>query len=197
MSAALGSVAAQTQVADTQFDHDRGFYDAPFSVAITTETAGATIRYTTDGSLPTETHGTVYSAPIPINGTTVLRAMAYKSGMLPTDVDTHTYLFIEEVLQQPYSIPGWPEQLLFPGDRRQRYPRLRDGPGHRERPRLHQRHPARPARDPHHLRRDAHQRFLGGERRERGTAGSAEILYPDGAKLSRSTAGWSGTATSG
>ena len=37
-------------VADTQFSVDRGFYDAAQSVAITTTTPGATIRYTTDGS---------------------------------------------------------------------------------------------------------------------------------------------------
>jgi hypothetical protein len=40
------------EVADTKFSHDRGFYDAPFSVTITTKTEGATILYTLDGRLP-------------------------------------------------------------------------------------------------------------------------------------------------
>jgi hypothetical protein len=37
-------------VADTKFSPDRGFYYTPFSVTITCDTPGATIRYTTDGS---------------------------------------------------------------------------------------------------------------------------------------------------
>jgi hypothetical protein len=76
--------SAQLQVADTQFSIDRGFFDAPFSVAISTLTPGATIRYTTDGSWPSPTHGQTYASPILISQTTVLRAMAHKTGMAPT-----------------------------------------------------------------------------------------------------------------
>ncbi len=87
-------------VADTKFSYDRGFYDSPFSVAITTETQGAAIRYTTDGSTPTETYGTVYTAPIPISATTCLRAAAFKPGCKSTNVDTHTYIFLDDVIRQ-------------------------------------------------------------------------------------------------
>ena len=87
-------------VADTKFSQDRGFYDAPFVVTITTETEGATIRYTTDGSTPTETHGRTYTGPITVSTTTCLRAMAYKRDMLPTNVDTQTYIFPEDVRTQ-------------------------------------------------------------------------------------------------
>ena len=48
-------------VDDTQFSVDRGFYTTPQSVAITTRHARATIRYTTDGSVPTLTNGTTYT----------------------------------------------------------------------------------------------------------------------------------------
>ena len=41
-----------TQVKDTKFTVRRGFYDAPFYVDITTNTEGATIVYTLDGSDP-------------------------------------------------------------------------------------------------------------------------------------------------
>ena len=51
-------------VADTSFSVDRGFYDAPFEVEITTVTESATIRYTLDGSPPSESHGSVYDGPI-------------------------------------------------------------------------------------------------------------------------------------
>ena len=43
-------------VADTKFTVDRGFYDSPFEVEISTQTEGAAIRYTTDGSAPSASH---------------------------------------------------------------------------------------------------------------------------------------------
>ena len=55
-----------------QFSHDRGFYDAAFNLEITTATAAATIRYTTDGSLPTLTNGTTYAGPIAIDPASVV-----------------------------------------------------------------------------------------------------------------------------
>ncbi|NQT86529.1 lamin tail domain-containing protein, partial [bacterium] len=87
-------------VADTVFDHDRDFYTDPFDLAITSETVGAEIRYTLDGSEPTETHGAVYAGPIHIAGTTVLRAAAFKAGLEASNVDTHTYLFLADVIGQ-------------------------------------------------------------------------------------------------
>jgi len=89
-------------VADTKFSHDRGFYDAPFDVEITCETPGAIIRYTTDGSAPSMSHGVIYNPalPITINTTTCLRAMAFLPGFKSTNVDTHTYLFPDDVLRQ-------------------------------------------------------------------------------------------------
>jgi len=98
--AANSSTCVTDIVADTKFSHDRGFYDDAFDVTISTTTLDATIRYTTDGSTPTETHGNIYSSPVHISTTTCLRAMAYKSGYLPTNVDTQTYIFLEDVLVQ-------------------------------------------------------------------------------------------------
>jgi len=87
-------------VADTTFSVDRGFFEEPFAVEITTETPNAEIRYTTDGTIPTLDIGHTYENPIHISGTTILRAIAYKDGLEPTNVDTQTYLFVDEVLQQ-------------------------------------------------------------------------------------------------
>lgn len=98
-------------VADTKFSHDRGFYDTPFDVAITCATTGATIRYTTDGTPPTPTSGLVYSGPIRIPGTTVLRAAAFKEGYQSSDVDTHSYFFTADIIQQAANgqpPAGWP-----------------------------------------------------------------------------------------
>jgi hypothetical protein len=98
-------------VADTKFSHDRGFYETNFSLTITCATPGVTIRYTVDGKAPTTNVGSTYSAPIAINSTTVVRAFAYKSGLLPTDVDCHTYLYLNAVTNQAANgqpPAGWP-----------------------------------------------------------------------------------------
>ena len=88
-------------VDDTKFDIPRGFYETTQSVGISTATPGATIRYTTNGSEPSESNGTTYTGPVSVNTTTVLRAMAYKTGLAPTNVDTNTYLFVDDVIASP------------------------------------------------------------------------------------------------
>ena len=97
-------------VLDTSFDVDRGFFDAPFTVNISSETLGSTIVYTTDGTDPTLSNGIVVppvdgstsgAAAVLISGTTVLRAAAFKENLIPTDIDTQTYLFIADILSQP------------------------------------------------------------------------------------------------
>ena len=113
--AAAAAASAQEPVADTKFSVNRGFFDTPFPVTIATSTTGATIRYTTDGSWPSPTQGQIYSAPIMITTTTMPRAMAYKSGMAPTDVDTQTYIFLAGVLRQPRNIAGWPNNTYSAG----------------------------------------------------------------------------------
>lgn len=90
-------------VADTKFSVDRGFYDAPFSLSITSATPAAVIRFTTNGEMPSAVSGTLYTGPITINKTTAIRAIATKPGWLPSDVDTHTYVFIANVLTQSTS----------------------------------------------------------------------------------------------
>ena len=88
-------------VSDTSFSVDRGIHEAPISVVISTATPGAQIRYTLDNSKPTASTGMVYSSPINISQTTVLRAAAFKSGFVPTNVDTHTYIFTVDVISHP------------------------------------------------------------------------------------------------
>lgn len=91
-------------VEDTKFSHDRGFYSAPFDVTISTATPDAVIRYTIDGSTPTASYGTVYAAPVRISTTTTLRAMAFRPGWKSTNVDTHTYLFLGDVVNQAMNV---------------------------------------------------------------------------------------------
>jgi hypothetical protein len=88
-------------VKDTDFTVDRGFYSAPIQVGVSSLTSGAQIRYTLDGTKPTATTGLVYSAPVEISETTVLRAAAFLDGYEPTNVDTHTYVFTADVITDP------------------------------------------------------------------------------------------------
>lgn len=88
-------------VEDTKFDISRGFYETAQAITITTETPDAIIRYTTDGSQPSESNGTTYTGPVTVSTTTVLRAMAYKVGLASTNVDTNTYLFVDDVITSP------------------------------------------------------------------------------------------------
>ncbi len=95
-------------VGDTKFSHDRGFYETPFEVILTTATPGATIVYTTDGSKPSVSHGIVGNKVL-VDKTTVLRVMAYKPGATSTNVDTHTYIFPTTVKDQatlPFDDPA-------------------------------------------------------------------------------------------
>jgi len=109
------------RVEDTSFYPDRGFYDAPFEVTIETNTPGASIYFTTDGSDPIGADGSptataqtysVSNKPY-ITTTTCLRAAAVKSGYLSTNVDTHTYIFLNHVLAQPVLPAGYP--ATWPG----------------------------------------------------------------------------------
>ncbi len=68
-----------------------GTYTSAQTVTITSATSGASIRYTTDGSAPTETNGTLYSSAVTISSTTTLKAIAYKSGFTDSTVTTGVY----------------------------------------------------------------------------------------------------------
>ncbi len=101
---------SQQQVADTKFSVDRGFYTSPIKVKVTTATPGAEIRYTLNGTKPSASSGIVYTEPLTISSTTTLRAIAYKSGMDPTNVDTQTFIFLNDVINQPKLPKGRPER---------------------------------------------------------------------------------------
>jgi len=100
-------------VGDVAFSPQRGFQEAPVTVTLTCATPGATVVYTTDGSVPSLNHGTAGPSPLPVvvTGTTTLRATAFAGTLAPTNVDTHTYLFVDQVATQtrPAGAPAsWP-----------------------------------------------------------------------------------------
>jgi hypothetical protein len=95
-------------VADPHFSHEHGLYEDPFTLTLSCDTPGATIRYTTDGRPPTETRGQAYTSPIVVRTTTCIRAAAFKPGCLASEVQTRTFVFLADVERQPSKPPGFP-----------------------------------------------------------------------------------------
>ncbi len=79
------------QAAAPTFSPGGGTYSSAQSVSITSATGGTSIRYTTDGSTPSETVGTIYSIPVSIGSTETLQAMAYESGFTDSTVSSALY----------------------------------------------------------------------------------------------------------
>ena len=99
-------IAQQGYVRDTTFDIDRGHYDTPFALTIATATPDAEIYYTTDGTAPAPDNGDLYNGPLSIATTTILRASAFKDNFIPTNVDTQSYIFLNDVITQPNNPPN-------------------------------------------------------------------------------------------
>ena len=121
---------------DIEINGEPGFYDEPFTVTVSAETPDVEIRYTTDGAPPTATTGTVYTGdPIQIDSTTTLRARAFKDEHIPSDVETQSYLFLEEIIRQPQAPPGlpteWRDGISYPADY-EMDPDIVDDPAYRD-----------------------------------------------------------------
>ena len=98
-------------LAGVDVDLPAGFYQTPQTVSLSHPDAAATIRYTTDGSAPTETNGEIYTGPITVDSTTVLRSAAFRTNYQFGPVEARSYLFLDDVLTQSNDNsppPGWP-----------------------------------------------------------------------------------------
>ena len=61
------------------------YNDDTYTVTLNCATAGATIRYTTDGTNPTATTGNVYSGPFTVSVTCTIIFQAYKDGLIASE----------------------------------------------------------------------------------------------------------------
>ncbi|MGA3008464.1 MAG: chitobiase/beta-hexosaminidase C-terminal domain-containing protein [Opitutaceae bacterium] len=103
--AASGPYTVTLAVAPT-FTPAAGTYASAQSVAISSVTAGASIRYTTNGSAPTETTGIIYSgAPVPITSTTTLKAIAYRSSYTDSPVASGAYTLVPPAVVPTFGLP--------------------------------------------------------------------------------------------
>jgi hypothetical protein len=83
----------QESVEAPQFTPAEGNYETGVSVTISSTTPDAIIRYTTDGSEPSEENGTIYNGPISVSSITEIKAVAYKDELANSAVETALYAF--------------------------------------------------------------------------------------------------------
>jgi hypothetical protein len=108
--------AGANPVATPVFSPPARSYFAETPVTIASATSGAIIRYTTDGSTPSQSNGALYTGPAtmhgPVNtnstgtitnasGVTMLKAIAYKGGMPDSEVWTGIYTILDPVAYPP------------------------------------------------------------------------------------------------
>ena len=102
-------------VVTVEFSKERGFYDSSFALELEANEGAAEIRYTTDGSEPKSNSGLIYQNPITISGTSIVRAKAFKNGYNSETQQSHTYVFIDSVLDQPATVSGYPNNSYSVG----------------------------------------------------------------------------------
>ncbi len=76
-----------------------GFYPAGISITASHNLTDVTIRFTNDGTIPNSSSN-IYSIPLQIDSTSVLRFRAFKDGYTPSITETRTY-FINESTDLP------------------------------------------------------------------------------------------------
>jgi hypothetical protein len=87
------------------------FFNGPVELSLTADRTQ--IYYTTDGSLPS-TLSTLYSAPLQLKATTVVRCRGFSQGMAPSPVETNTYFINDRSELAIISIATQPEILFDP-----------------------------------------------------------------------------------
>lgn len=95
---------------------EAGFYDASFELTITNNDPGTTLRYTTDGTNPTD-DSPMYIAPITIAVTQVVKAKSFSNDpmVLEGKMDFNTYFLNEEFTLAVFSVAADQVQTLANG----------------------------------------------------------------------------------
>jgi hypothetical protein len=100
----VAAAAFTLQVATPTIGPGGGTYASPQTVTITSASPGATLHYTLDGSDPT-TASPVYTTPLPIASSTVLRVRGVRAGWVESAVANATYAFNFGTLATPTATP--------------------------------------------------------------------------------------------
>ncbi len=82
-----------------------GTFTNSVAVTLSSATAGATIRYTLDGTTPT-LNSPVYSGPITISTSATLTARSSHAGMIDSAIATASFVIVTPVVSTPAIVPG-------------------------------------------------------------------------------------------
>ena len=96
-------VNAMEQAAAPVFSVAGGVYDEAQTIELSTETEGASIYYTTDGSIPT-TDSTRYEEAVRADSTMTIRAVAVKAGMRDSEISSASYIIRVEPEVPEYTL---------------------------------------------------------------------------------------------
>jgi subtilisin family serine protease len=100
VTTSVNFIMVSSTVVTPTFNPPAGTYTGTQNVSISTTTSGASIRYTTDGSTPTSSLGTVYAGSVSVSSSLTLKAIAYKAGMTDSLVASAAYTINT-------GAPGW------------------------------------------------------------------------------------------
>ena len=91
LDSGVASATYMLKCANPVFSPGSGNFDRPQSVTLTYSTPGSQIRYTTNGTTPTESTGTLFSNPIQVNTSLTIKAIAFKTGFTNSDISSGIY----------------------------------------------------------------------------------------------------------
>lgn len=97
------------------FSLDSGLYEGIVTVELQ-HASGGNIRYTTDGSIPTIENSFLYTEPIEVSSTTVIRARAFQEGLQPSTVVSASYVMNTYHTLDVVSLIVDPDELYNPED---------------------------------------------------------------------------------
>lgn len=95
---------------EVNFSHSGGFYSGGISLSLSSNNQAAEIRYTDDGSEPTSSSN-LYSSPLQITQTKVVRARTFKDGIISSIITTQTFFINESVTMPVVSLSTNPANL--------------------------------------------------------------------------------------
>jgi len=81
-------------------------YTTAQTVTIVTSTVGATIKFTTDGSIPSETNGLVYTGAFTVSATATIKAVAIKTGIINSNIVSASFVINTEKAATPVFSPA-------------------------------------------------------------------------------------------
>ncbi|MEX0944574.1 MAG: CotH kinase family protein, partial [Balneolaceae bacterium] len=104
-----------------KFSHEGGQYTSAFQLTLSSA-EDADIYYTRDNSIPTTENGILYTGPVTINGSYIIRARAFKEGALSSESSSHIFNMLSSNVANfnsnlPLVIINDYDSQLSPGDR--------------------------------------------------------------------------------